>query len=77
MPISVDLEKDQLECLELIAKKKNKDVNYVIAEIIDDYFEKLLDKKLLKIAKKQSERIRSGKEKTIPFEEIKKEYGFL
>jgi len=75
MPVLVELEKDILEPLELIAKNKSKDVGYIIAEIVDEYFERLSDEKLLKIAKRESKKIRTGKEKTIPFDEIKKEYG--
>jgi len=75
MPLTIDLEKDQFKCLELIAKNKKKDINHIVAEIIDEYFEQLLDEELLKIAKKRSADIRSGKSKTISLEELEKKYG--
>jgi len=75
MSLTIDVEKDQLKCLELIAKNKNKDVNRIIAEIIDEYFEQLLDEELLRIAKKRSADIKSGKSKTISLEELEAKYG--
>jgi len=75
MPVTIDLEKEQLDSLELIAKDKNKDVSHIIAEIIDDYFEKLFDEELIKIADERYANILSGKSKTIPFEEVLRENG--
>jgi len=75
MSLTIDVEKDQLKCLELIAKNKNKDVNRIIAEIIDEYFEQLLDEELLKIAKKRSADIKSGKSEIFSHEEVMRENG--
>ena len=76
MPLTtINIEEDQLESLEEIAKNEHKDVSYIIAKIIDDYFENLLDKELLIIAKQRSADIKAGKSKLIPHEEIKAKYG--
>ena len=75
MSITIDLDEEQLESLELMAKDKNKDVSHFIAEIIDDYFEKLFDEELIKIADERYAKILSGESKTIPFEEVLRENG--
>ena len=75
MSVTVDLEEEQLECLETLAKDMNKNVSYIIAEIIDDYFEKLFDEELIKIADERHADILSGKEELISFEEVLKKNG--
>jgi len=75
MSITINLEKEQEDCLQKLAKDKNIDVNQFITKIIDDYFESLLDDELLRTAKEISANIKAGKEKTIPFSEIKAKYG--
>ena len=75
LTINLELEEELEDCLKNLAKNKNIELNQVIAKIIDDYFENLLDDELLAIAQKSSVDIKSGKEKTIPFSEIKAKYG--
>jgi len=75
MPVLVELEKDILEPLELIAKNENKDVGYIIAEIVDKYLEELEDEYFTKLADERYADILSGKEKIIPHDEVKKKYG--
>ena len=75
MPVLVELEKDILEPLELIAKDINKDVGYIIAEIVDKYLEELEDEYFTKLADERYADILSGKSKPIPFEEVLKRNG--
>jgi len=75
MPVLVELEKDILEPLELIAKDKNKDVGYIIAEIVDKYLEELEDEYFTKLADERYADILSGKSETISLEELEKKYG--
>ena len=75
MSITINLEKEQEDCLEQLAKDKNIDVNQFITKIIDDYFESLLDDELLKIAEERSADIKAGKSKIFSFEEVLKENG--
>jgi len=77
MSVLVELEKDQLDCLEILAKNKSKDIGHIIAEIVDEYLEDLEDRYFSELSDQILADIRSGKEETIPFEEIKKEYGLL
>ena len=41
MPLTIELEKDNLEFVEFLAKDRNKDINFIINQIIDDYLERL------------------------------------
>ena len=75
MSITIELEKDNLEFVEFLAKDRNKDVNHIINQIIDEYLEKLSDERLLEIAKERSADVRSGKSKTYSFEEVLNECG--
>ena len=72
MAITIDLEQDHIECLELLAKENGRKINDYITEAIDRYIEDIED---LKLAEKMSADIKSGRTKTIPHEEVKKMYG--
>ena len=74
MSVLVELEKDQLDCLEILAKNKSKDVGHIIAEIVDEYLEELEDEYFTKLADERYADILSGKEEFISYEEIKKKY---
>jgi len=73
MPVLVELEKDILEPLELIAKDKSKDVGRIIAEIVEKYLDDLEDAYLSKIAEERLADIESGKSKLISLEELKRD----
>ena len=73
MSVLVELEKDQLDCLEILAKNKSKDVGHIIAEIVDEYLEELEDRYFSELGDQISADIRSGKIKTISHKEVKKE----
>jgi len=75
MPVLVELEKDILEPLELIAKEKNKDVGYIIARIVDEYLEDLEDEYFTKLADERYADILSGKSKIFSHEEVMRENG--
>jgi predicted DNA-binding protein len=75
MSITIELEKDNLEFVEFLAKDRNKDVNHIINQIIDEYLERLSDERLLEIAKERSADVRSGKSKTYSFKEVLNECG--
>ena len=75
MAISVELKKDQLKYLGMLARKNDKTIDHYISEAIDKYLEDLEDKYFAKLADERLAEIRSGKSKTIPHSEVKKEYG--
>ena len=74
MSVLVELEKDQLDCLEILAKNKSKDVGHIIAEIVEEYLDDLEDEYFTKLADERYADILSGKEEFISYEEIKKKY---
>ena len=73
----IELNKEQFECLEEIAKNKHKDINYIVSEIIDEYLEQLLDDELLEIADEEMNKIDSGKSTPVPFDEVLAKNGIL
>jgi len=75
MSVLVELEKDHLESLEILAKENSKTINYYISEAIEKYLDDLEDAYFSKIAEERLADIESGKSKTIPHSEVKKEYG--
>ena len=71
MSVSVNLKKDDLHCLELLAKKNGKTVAHYISEAVEKYLEDIEDEYLYKLAEERSKDTRP----TIPFEEVRKELG--
>ena len=68
MSITIDLDRDHLECLETLAKENGGEINDYITEAIDRYVEDMED---LKLARERSKDTRP----TIPHEEVEKMYG--
>ena len=71
MSVSIDIKKDDLRCLELLAKGTGKNLNCIISEAIDEYLERILDKELLRIAEERAK----DSSPTIPHEKVKEMYG--
>jgi len=71
MSLLVRLKKDQLERLENLAKETNRTKSFYVSKAIDEYLE---DLEFTYLMEQRMIDVRSGKEETISYEEIKKKY---
>ena len=71
MSITIDIKKDDLSCLELLAKKNGKNVNYYISKAVEKYLEDIENEYWFKIAEERSK----DTSPTIPHEKVKEMYG--
>lgn len=72
MPVSLRLPEDISSRLQNLAQLTGRSKTYYMIEAIRDHLDDLED---LYLAEREYEAVRAGKSKTIPLEEVMREYG--